>query len=140
MIHIDNGVFAMSVTEFAMKPDMTERILIDTLRCRLTEQGDVTNFVPSGKWQHRCLHCKCEYFDKSGYNRHVGLFPCCVQVTSRSLNPQMEYAVMIPADFTPTQLAQKLEIRYELIEKLYIYSWLSVSCSIMSISMHWNIG
>jgi hypothetical protein len=44
----------MSVTELAMKPDMTERILIDTLRCRLTEreQGDVTNFVPSGKWQN----------------------------------------------------------------------------------------
>ena len=35
MIDIDNGVFAMSVTELAMKPDMTERILIDTLRRRL---------------------------------------------------------------------------------------------------------
>jgi hypothetical protein len=24
----------------------------------------------------RCLHCKREYFDKSGYNRHLGLFLC----------------------------------------------------------------
>jgi len=54
MMDIDNAVFAMSVTELAMKPDMTERMLIDTLRQRLTEreQGDITNFVPSGKWQN----------------------------------------------------------------------------------------
>jgi hypothetical protein len=53
MMDVDNVVYAMSATELAMKPDMNELTLIQTLRRRLTqrEQGDITNFVPSGKWQ-----------------------------------------------------------------------------------------
>jgi len=31
----------------------------------------------------------------------------------------MEYAFMIPGDFTPAKLAMKLEMRYEMIEKLF---------------------
>ena len=53
MLDIDNAVFAVSASEIALNPLLSTPKLIDLLRVRLThrDQGDVTKFVPSGKWQ-----------------------------------------------------------------------------------------